>query len=193
METATEGPHAPFEDPAAPEKLQLDDQTVTATRRILVIAVGLLLVLGGLLVWSPWSSSQDSAAQHLTTARDSATKAASDALIAFNTADPANAGATVDRWIGLSGGALESKLKRNRARAIQTVRRGGDSTATILETAVSSIDDSAGVATVLSVVEIRSTPRGGKPSTDVSRFRVLMQRLGKTWRITYLETVRTTS
>jgi Mce-associated membrane protein len=193
METTTEGPPASFSDPATTTNLRLDPGTVSATGRTMLVAVALIVALAGIFLWAPWSGGADTAAERTMASRDSATKAATEALIAFNTVDPSRAKETVDGWIGLSGGALESKLKPSRTRAVQTMRRGGSSAAKVLETAVSAVDDAAGLVTVLGVVEIRSTPPRGKTTTAISRFRVLMQRLGTTWRVTYLETVRTTS
>lgn len=193
MDTTTEEAegHAPDTTPAA--NLQIDGHAATLTRRFVLAALALALALGALAAWKPWSSDKGSAEQRTVQARDGASEAASRALAALNTVDPHAAEQTVDGWIGRAGGALESKLKKGRTKAIRTMKRGGSTTATVLETAVSALDETAGMATILGVVEIRATPTSGKATTSVSRFRVLMQRLGTDWKITYLETVRTTS
>lgn len=191
MDTTETGTKALASDVEPGLTLGLDRQTVTRTRRGVAALAAVILVAVGIAVWAPWSTHNDDAFQQAVRARDGATNAATTALVTLNTIDPARPEETVDAWLRVAGGALESKLQSSRAQAVKSMRRGPAAEATVLETAVASLNATAGEATVLGVVEIRSTPRKGEPTTAVSRFRVLVQRLGTEWRITYLETVRT--
>jgi hypothetical protein len=193
VDATTEQAQGRTTDPTPAANLQLDGPVVALTRRTALAALALVLAVGGVAIWAPWSGNEASAERRTIQARNGASEAGSRALAALNTVDADAPEQTVDGWIGLAGGALESKLKQGRTKAIRTMKRGGSRTATVLETAVSAMDETAGMATILGVVEIQATPPGGKATTSVSRFRVLMQRLGTDWKITYLETVRTTS
>lgn len=181
-------------DPADdPMRLNLDQRAIGVARRAVVTAVLVSAVVLGLLAWSPWTDDLTAAELDTIQARDDAREAATEALVTFNTVDPSKSRETVDEWLRLSNGALHRDLGRRPAQIAAGMRRKGTSTtATVLETAVSTLDPSAGRATVLGVIEVRTTPRGGKPTVAVRRLRVLMQHIDSKWRITYLETVRST-
>jgi len=191
--TETEPQERPDPDPST--RLRLDSRALRLGPRAVVAVVVVVLLAGGLLAWAPWGDDgPGEAAMATMRSRDAATRAATEALVTLNTSDPRQSRQTLDDWLRLSGGALHRDLGKERARIVRRMRRSGTSmTAKVLETAVSSVDPGAGRATVLGVVEINSTPRRGESTTSVRRFRVLMQHLGSTWRITYLETVKAPS
>ena len=195
MTGTRETPPAEQVDPAEdPPRLDFDPHTLGLARRTVTAAVVATAVVLGLLAWSPWSSSgMTEADSDAVRARDLAIEAAAEAAIALNTVDPQKSKQTVGDWLEVSSGALHRDLARHPAQIAADIRRKGTATATkVLETAVSALDPSAGRATVLSVIEVRTTPRDGKPTVAVRRLRMLMQHIDSAWRITYLETVSST-
>lgn len=151
------------------------------------------MLLGGLVMWAPWddSAAGDPAVADAAHQRDAALAAASEALKAFNTIDHRHMDETVGNWLRLSGGALHRDLGRDRRRIItQAEATGADTTATVLKVAVSAFDSSAGEATVIGALRVQTDPQKGKSGSSLERFRVLVQHVGSTWKITYLEAVK---
>jgi Mce-associated membrane protein len=176
--------------------LSLDAATTRLAWQAAAVLAVLTVILAGLLVWAPWQDepTTDRAAARSMTARDEAVDAATQALVTFNTIDHRHMKSTIDAWLELSGGALHRELTRDRSRiTARAVRAASDTTAEVLQTAVAAFDAGAGTATVLGVVKVRTTPPRGKPTTNVARFRVLVQHLDSAWKITYLEGVRVSS
>ncbi|RHW28508.1 hypothetical protein D0Z08_01130 [Nocardioides immobilis] len=147
--------------------------------------------MAGWAPWKPTSPPAGSASTAAAQARDEAAEAATDALLAFNTIDHARMDETIQRWLEVSGGELRQQVRKDRAgiRA-RAVRTAADTSATVLETAISSFDHGAGRATVLGVLEVRTQPARGEPTVRVVRFRVLVQHLGSAWKVTFLEALR---
>jgi Mce-associated membrane protein len=183
------------EDTDAPA-LSLDASTTRRAWQGLAAVLALAAIIGGLLVWAPWEGTRDltrEQARHMS-ARDEAVAAASAGLVALNTIDHGQMERTIDTWLGLTAGALRRDLTRDRARITKrAAKAGSDSSAETLQTAVAAFDPGAGTATILGVVSIRTTSAKGKTTTNVSRFRVLVQRLDSTWKLTYFEGVRVAS
>lgn len=176
--------------------LSLDAATARRIWQGLAALVAIVALVSGLLVWAPWQDepATDRATAKSMTARDGAVEAAAAALVAFNTIDHRHMKRTIDSWLSLTAGTLRRDLSRDRPRiTARATKAASDTSAEVLQTALAAFDPGAGTATVLGVVKVRTTTARGKKTTNVARFRVLVQRLDSTWKITYLEGVRVSS
>ena len=187
---------APEETDSSSGALRIDASTTQRARRGLAAFVALAAIVGGLLIWAPWDAAPDltRAQARNMSARDEAVAAASAGLVALNTIDHLQMDRTIDSWLALTAGALHRDLTRDRTKITKrAVKAGSDSSAETLQTAVAAFDPNAGTATILGVVSVSTTSAKGKATTNVSRFRVLVQRLDSTWKLTYFEGVRVAS
>lgn len=164
--------------------------------RIVAVATVVAAGLGALVAWTPWQGSPPtgSTPTAATQARDEALDTATEALLAFNTIDHQRMDETIRHWLTVSGGDLHQDVRQDRAEIRKrAVRTRADTTARVIETAISSFDDGAGRATVLGVLEVRTQPADGKPTVRVVRFRVLVQHRGSDWKVTFLEALEVPS
>lgn len=169
-----------------------------ALRRWAIIAAATVVAagLGALVAWAPWQAPPPAgpASTPAAQARDEALQTATDALLAFNTIDHERMDETIQHWLEVSGGELHQDVRHDRAAIrARAVRTAADTSASVIETAISSFDDAAGRATVLGVLEVRTQPAHGKATRREVRFRVLVQHIGSNWKVTFLEALEVPS
>jgi Mce-associated membrane protein len=183
------GQHVLLEERPSSNRLVLDP-SLTRNLRVGLVAVVVLALAGALLLaWRPWAGDAAvSAASRTAGQRDAALKAATEGLLALNTIDYRHIGETVDHWAKISDGALAQQIRAGRSAVVRrTKETRTTATATLIQSAVSAFDAKAGTATVIALLSLRSTTRGGKATTTHPRFRVLVQRKDAQWKLSFFE------
>jgi len=178
--------------PSGEEGLALDQVTLRRMRVGVVAVVLLGLAVAALALWQPWAGTPagTKASQWAAQQRDTATQVATEGLLSLNTIDHRRIGATVDRWAGITTGALSHDVRTGRAEVVRRARHDRTvASARLVQAAFTAFDAEAGTATVIAVLEISASKAGAKPTTTRNRFRVLVQREGGRWKLAYFETL----
>lgn len=145
------------------------------------------VLLAGALGLSWVSAAQDSELDYARE-RDAVYEAASSGLVVLHTVDHRTAERDVDRWIDVTGAELRSDLKGDRDGQLERARRSkAVSSAELVRAAVTELDNHAGKARVIAVVDVRLASNDGKASTDRRRMNAELVRGPYGWKITTVE------
>jgi Mce-associated membrane protein len=170
---------------------ELDERTRRVLGRALVV---LLLLAVGVSGWQGWRMATDrneSTSVAGTDDRDAAVKAAGEALLAFNSIDYRRIDPILDSWAELSSGKLRASVTSGRKAVRREVTRAKTVTsARIVRSALTAYDDSAGTASIIAVIAIRTQTRGGGAKTKHARFAGLVQRSGSSWKLSAMQTMQ---
>ncbi|MYW64492.1 hypothetical protein GTY65_10485 [Streptomyces sp. SID8379] len=159
------------------------------TRPLLLAALVLTLVAGGLAVWGGWSwygAAHDDTAS-FAAARDDALEAGEQSVQNLNTLDHRQLDPGLDLWETSTTGALHSQLVKGRAEFEKQVRTAKTvSTAKVLDGAVTELDERAGKARVMVAVRITVKASGQKATDKDSRMLGELTRTDGHWKLSAL-------
>jgi Mce-associated membrane protein len=159
------------------------DRLLPGTIALTVMAV-LVAAWSG---WTWWSTAHDPATARARD-RDAVLSAATDALVALNTIDYRDPGPAVDRWIQVTTGELGTTLSGDRQLQIdRTTATRTVASASVTQAAVAALDESAGTARVIAVLDIRLSTNGGSPAPDRSRLNAVLNRTGTGWKVSAVQ------
>lgn len=164
---------------------QLTGRALTA---LLVFALAACVWQG----WRWWSTSRAGQAADATVSadRDAAAVAAERGMVAFNTTDYRTPEDTVDRWAGASTGGLLDEVHRQRQKVATSIADGKTvTTARSIQSGFTAYDSAAGRATVIAVVEVRSTPEAAPSSATRVRLAGDVTRTADGWRLSSIQTL----
>jgi Mce-associated membrane protein len=179
-------------------RTELDERTRRVLGGVLVVLLVLAVGMSGWQGWRMASDRNESTSVAGTGDRDAAVKAAGDALLAFNSIDYRRIGPILDDWADLSSGKLHASVTAGRKAVRREVTRSRTVTsARIVRSALTSYDDSAGTASLVAVIAIRTKTAGGSASgwakTKYTRFAGLVQRSGSYWKLSAMQTMEAQS
>ncbi|GGP57853.1 hypothetical protein [Saccharothrix coeruleofusca] len=166
----------------------------TGVRRwALPVAAVLAVLAAGYAVWagvSWWgASSSDSVAY--ARERDEVLRVGQVGIANFTTLDYREVDRDLDRWLDTSTGALRSEIESDRAvRAKQLADARTVTESRVLDAAVTELDDRAGRARVIAVVETSVMPEGGQSVKKVDRYQTELTRTDAGWKLSALGPVR---
>lgn len=133
------------------------------------------------------SAAQDSELRYARE-RDAAYQAAATGLVVLHTIDYRTAERDLDRWNDVTAGELRSDLRGDRDGQLKRASGGQTvSTAKLVRAAVTELDDHAGKARVIAVVDVRLATKDRKASTDRRRMNAELARGPRGWKITTVE------
>ena len=158
--------------------------------RLLVVLVAAGVVVCGWQAWRWWHTTQSDVAVSAGVAadRDSATTAARDGVVAFNTVDYRQVDGSLDRWAATSTGTLHDQVMSERPKVVKAVTDAKTvTTGRLIQLALTTFDRASGTAAVIAVVEIRSVPDGQPASTTRSRFAGQLQRTDGGWKLSSVQ------
>jgi Mce-associated membrane protein len=147
------------------------------------------LVFAGWAGISWWSTAHDDSVQYAQT-RDDVKRVAQVGITNFRTLDYKNPDEGLNRWLESSTGPLHDEITRDEdAGKKRIVDAKTTTTSKPLETAVTELDDRAGKAKVITVMQTTVTPEGGQPGTKLERYQAELQRTDSGWKLSALGNV----
>ncbi|MFE4673660.1 nuclear transport factor 2 family protein [Streptomyces sp. NPDC056723] len=159
------------------------------TQPLLVSALALALVAGGVAAWAGWSwygaAHDDSAAY--AASRDEVLEAGEQAVQNLNTLDHRHLGSGLDLWESSTTGDLHSQLAKGRDEFAAQVKTAETvSTAKVLSGAVTELDQRAGRARVMVALRVTVRASGRKATDKDSRMLGELVRTGGHWKLSAL-------
>jgi len=159
---------------------------MTRPRRLVLVALALVLVAAGAAGWTGWSwyaAAHDDSLRFSQT-RDEVLRSAEQAIQNLNTLDHRTADSGVDLWIASTTGPLHDQLTQGRENFLAQIRKAKTvTTAKILDGAVTELDDRAGKASVIVAIELTVTPAAGRATTKRERLAGQLTRTGDVWKL----------
>jgi Mce-associated membrane protein len=122
--------------------------------------------------------------------RDQALGSGEQAVLNFNTLDYHHVDAGVSLWLASSTGSLHASIVAGKTAFEQQIVKAQTTTsARILDAALTSLNVSAGKATVLVAIQLTVTPAHGTASTKQSRLVGTLARTSSGWKLSGLSQV----
>ncbi|SER96567.1 hypothetical protein [Streptomyces qinglanensis] len=147
----------------------------------LLVAALLFCAISG---WIYWRADTDDDLAY-SRARDRALAAGRAHLATLNSVDAAHVEADLREWRRAATGPLRDELRRSEKKSAKTLReRGGTVRAEVTDAALTGLDDTAGTATLIATLRIRTATRSGTPATDRKRMRAGLERTEQGWKLT---------
>jgi Mce-associated membrane protein len=136
--------------------------------------------------WSWWSTANDASLQFARD-RDDVLRYGQQDIVNFNTLDYHNVDAGLNRWLDSSTGQLHDDIVQGRDDSKQRIQDAKTATtAKVVDAAVTQLDDRAGTATLIALVDTVVTPEGGQAVTKRNEFQAAMTRTPAGWKISAL-------
>jgi Mce-associated membrane protein len=158
--------------------------------KILVVLAALFAAWGG---WSWWSAAHDDS-RLFALDRQAVTQAAQHDIATLNTLDYRKIDDGLRAWLAVSTGPLHDQLaqtgqdSRKQLEQAKTV-----TTAQVVDTAVTELDQRAGAAKLIAAVQLDVTPEGGPKTSKRTRFQAGLTRTDAGWRVSQLAPVEVQS
>ncbi|WP_327091290.1 hypothetical protein OIE66_11800 [Nonomuraea sp. NBC_01738] len=149
----------------------------------LVVLLALSAVFCG---WSAWAlaTADTGPRAAFATERDQVLEAGKRQIAVLNTIDGARVDEGLKQWQDATTGALHDELAGGQAAAKQAIEKAGTtSSATVLEAAVTALDQAAGDAQIIASVEIQVTGAAGKGGVQRKRFQAGLARTDGGWKL----------
>jgi Mce-associated membrane protein len=119
--------------------------------------------------------------------RDEAWQAGTQEIVNFNTLDYHDVQRGLNLWLDSSTGALHNEVEQGRdANATRIAQAKTTTTAQVLDAAISELDDRAGKATMIAVVNVNLLPDGQPPTQKRFRYQAELTRVGPQWKLSAL-------
>ncbi|MGP4015285.1 hypothetical protein [Saccharopolyspora sp. 5N708] len=123
-------------------------------------------------------------------ARDAALRDGQSAIINFNTLDYRDVDRGLQRWEDNSTGPLRDEVRQGRQNyATQIGQAKSTTTARILDAGIVELDEHAGKAEMIAVVQVTVTIDGQQPANKQDRYQAELTREGDKWKLSGLGTV----
>ena len=155
----------------------------------LLLAAAVLVVCAATAVFYgvSWAVAANDESVGYAAQRDNALQAGQQAIVNFNTLDYRDVQRGLDRWAASSTGPLhEEVLKDREPSAAKIAEAQSTTTAKVLDSAVTELDDRAGKARMIAVVEVVVNQEGQQPTTKQSRYQAELTREGDQWKLSGL-------
>jgi Mce-associated membrane protein len=158
------------------------------------VAVALVIIAAGFAGWTGWSwyHAQHSGSVAGARVRDQVLREGQQAVQNFNTLDYHHLDQGLNLWEASSTGTLHREIASGRAQFEQQIRKARTvTTATVLEAALTSLDQQADTANIIVALQITVKPPAGTPTTKQSRLEGTLQRTSSGWKLSALGQVPT--
>jgi Mce-associated membrane protein len=164
------------------DRRRLRRTAVRVSTALVVLAAGFAAFFG----WSWWSNAHDESLQ-FSRDRDEVLRMGQQEVINFNTLDYRNVDAGLNQWLDSSTGQLHDDITRGRDDSKKRIQDAKTTTsAKVVDAAVTELDDRAGTAKVIALVDTVVTPEGGQATTKRNEFQAALTRTPAGWKISAL-------
>ena len=158
--------------------------------KIVVILAAVFAAWGG---WSWWSAAHDDARQFALD-RQAVTQAAQHDIATLNTLDYRKVDDGLQAWLKVSTGTLHDQLAQTGTDSRKQLEQAKTvTTAQVMDTAVTALDQRAGTAKLIAAVQLDVTPSQGQPTSKRTRFQADLTRTGNGWQVSALAPVQVQS
>jgi Mce-associated membrane protein len=155
---------------------------VLVSATLVVVAAGFAAFFG----WSWWSAAHDESLQ-FSRDRDTVLQQGQQDIVNFNTLDYHNVDNGLNRWLDASTGQLHDEIQQGRDDSKKRIQDAKTTTsAKVVDAAVTQLDDRAGTATLIALVDTVVSPDGGQAVTKRNEFQAAMTRTPSGWKINAL-------
>lgn len=169
-----------------------------------IIGIAVVLVVGGVLAIVVASSGDsdgataratptttaDTADTRIAAARDAALDDGEAAIEVFNSVDYRDVEADLDRWESVATGGLLAEVRKNRQRYVtQVTNAKSASTATVLDLALTDLDERAGTARLIAAMSVDVTIEGQQPTKKRVRMTAELERTDDGWKVSEIGTM----
>jgi Mce-associated membrane protein len=158
------------------------------------VAIALVVIAAGFAGWAGWSWHQARHSGSVAGARlrDQVLREGEQAVQDFNTLDYRRLDQGLSLWESSSTGTLHREIASGRAQCEQQIRKARTvTTATVLEAALTSLDQPAHTASIIVALQITVKPQAGSPTTKQSRLEGTLQQTSSGWKLSTLGQVPT--
>lgn len=164
----------------------------SSRRWAVLVATGALVAATAFAGWAGWSWLRASGDDSVSFAaeRDAALQAGRQHLAQLTTLDYHDVDGGIERWVAASTGSLRDELAGTDAKTRETLRQGATvATGTVLDAAISELDQRAGTAKLLASMEITIAKSGASPTSKRNRFVAALTRTEDGWKLSALDQV----
>jgi Mce-associated membrane protein len=156
---------------------------------LLAVAIALVVIAAGFAGWTGWSwyQAEHSGSVAGARVRDQVLREGQQAVQNFNTLDYRHLDQGLNLWESSSTGTLQREIASGRAQFEQQIRKARTvTTATVLEAALTSLDQQTHTANIIVALQITVKPPAGSPSTKQSRLEGTLQQTSSGWKLSAL-------
>jgi Mce-associated membrane protein len=156
---------------------------------LLSVAITLVVIAAGCAAWFGWKwySAAHSSSLHSAQIRDRALQQGEQAVENFNTMNYRNVRAGLKLWETSSTGELLRAISSGQAQFITEVRKERtNTTATVLDAALTSLNEQTGTAGIMAAVQLTVVPATGSPVTKRTELVGDLQLTGGVWKLSAL-------
>ncbi|WP_439661907.1 hypothetical protein ACSHWB_10740 [Lentzea sp. HUAS TT2] len=159
--------------------------TVAAT--VFAVVAFVFAVFSGFV----WYSSASSSSASFAATRDDALRSGQVGITNFLTLDYQKVDEDLQRWLNSSTGDLRAEIDKDKdSRKKQLVDAKSVTTSKVLDAAITELDDRAGSASMIAVVESTVTPAEGQKVTKINRYLTKLTRTEDGWKLSQLGPLR---
>lgn len=149
--------------------------------------VSLLLCAGAGAAWA-WSANADSVQRAVV--RDEALQAGRSAVVNFNSLDHEDVQGGLDRWERSSAGPLREEVSNGRDEYAEQIEQQRITTsAKVLDAGLAELDEEAGKARMLTVVQVTARAQDEDPAVQRNRYEAELTRAEGTWKLSGISEV----
>ncbi|WP_190820690.1 nuclear transport factor 2 family protein [Saccharopolyspora pogona] len=154
---------------------------------LVALAISLVACVGLGLTWAMAANNSSVSRAEV---RDAALRDGQSAIINFNTLDYRDVDRGLQRWEDNSTGPLRDEVRQGRQNyASQIGQAKSSTTARILDAGIVELDERAGKARMIAVVQVTVTIDGQQPANKQDRYQAELAREGEMWKLSGLGTV----
>jgi Mce-associated membrane protein len=174
--------------------LRISGQVVTTRASwrpgpLLAVSIALVIIAAACAGWFGWSwyNAEHSGSAAGARVRDEVLREGQQAVQNFNTLDYRHLDQGLNLWEESSTGTLHGQIAAGRAQFEQQIRKAKTiSTATILDAALTSLNQPARTARIIVALQITVRPQTGPSTTKQSRLAGTLQRTPSGWKLASL-------
>ncbi len=159
----------------------------TALAVVFAVVMFVFAVFTGVI----WYSSAHSSESSFAATRDDALRSGQVGISNFLTLDYRKVDEDLQRWLNSSTGELRAEIDKDKdSRKKQLVDAKSVTSSKVLDSAITELDDRAGTASMIAVVESTVTPSDGKQVTKINRYLTKLTRTDDGWKLSQLGPLR---